>query len=61
MRNKNISKEVNVMDARNDNARNINYKCIIRHSDGIEEELSENLTYEELMDFLKNMKGKMEQ
>ncbi|MBR8702076.1 MULTISPECIES: hypothetical protein [unclassified Fusobacterium] len=45
------------MDARNDNARNINYKCIIRHSDGSEEELSENLTYEELMDFLKNYEG----
>lgn len=45
------------MDARNDNARNINYKCIIRHSDGIEEELSENLTYEELMDFLKKYEG----
>ncbi|WP_410208439.1 hypothetical protein [Fusobacterium sp.] len=45
------------MDARNDNARNINYKCIIRHSDGTEEELSENLTYEELMDFLKNYEG----
>ena len=45
------------MDARNDNARNINYKCIIRHSDGTEEELSENLTYEELMDFLKKYEG----
>ena len=49
------------MDERRDTDKNIKYRCIVRRSDGTEEELPENLTVEDLMRLLKEYEGKKQE